>query len=225
MSRRLRLRRAACRERLYLPDPGHRTGGPRRRASLPLVAVEVVRRRVRPVSVRHGAQQPVVLPSRLEPVAAVSLDEPGQVAPLERSGPFRPLHLGPRLALDEGLVRDLSCARGVKPSGAGSFLMVILNRLVLLMIRIFRIRIIRIRFFRDRFFPIWILGIWCFEVMIGGGRGQGRCGERLGDVSQATGPGSREDAVSVLTARLVLEDSAPTWRNAQADVAQQEAAR
>ena len=70
------------------------------------------------------------------------------------------------------------------------------------MIRIFRIRKIRIRLYRartyrGRIFPIWILGIWCFEVMIDGGRGQGWCGERLGDVGQATGPGSEEDAINV----------------------------
>jgi hypothetical protein len=58
------------------------------RLPLRLVQVEVVRRRVLPVSVLHNAQQPVVLPSLLKPVLAVGPDEPGQVAGCEGAGGF-----------------------------------------------------------------------------------------------------------------------------------------
>jgi hypothetical protein len=54
------------------------------------------------VSVLHDAQQPVVLPSLLEPILAVGFNELGQVAGCERAGGFRNLFFGRWLALGEG---------------------------------------------------------------------------------------------------------------------------
>ena len=80
-----------------------------------------------PISVLHDAQQPIVLPSLLEPVLAVGFHEGSQVAGCERASGFRTLILGRRLTLNVRLARVLTGDCGIRPGGAGSWILVLLG--------------------------------------------------------------------------------------------------